>query len=66
MEINGLLGSFALMMEAESTSKLIPWHYKPKVHYRGHNSPPAIPILSQLNPHHTSQSDSFRKVGFSS
>jgi hypothetical protein len=27
------------------------WHLN--VHYHAHNSPPLVPILSQIKPHHT-------------
>jgi hypothetical protein len=35
------------------TNWLTPWPQNPKVHHRIHNSPPTIPILSQVNPLHT-------------
>jgi hypothetical protein len=35
------------------TNQLIPWRQNPKVHHRVHNSPPPVPVLSQLNPLHT-------------
>jgi hypothetical protein len=34
------------------SNKLTAWHQNPKVHHRIHNSPPTIPILSQVNPLH--------------
>jgi hypothetical protein len=45
--------------QASATWRLTPWRQNLKVHHRVHNSPPTIPILSQVNPLHTVPADLF-------
>jgi hypothetical protein len=45
------------------TNQLTPWRQNPKVHHRIHNSPPTMPLLSQVNPLH-SPSANLPKVRF--
>jgi hypothetical protein len=44
------------------TNLLIPWCQNPKVHHRIHNSPPTIPLLSQVDPFYTPQTISLRSI----
>jgi hypothetical protein len=46
-------GPYLNQINAVTTNQLTTWRQNPKVHHRIHNSPPTVPILSQVNPLHT-------------